>query len=58
MIGRGEGPIGKRHPDSSRPQHIERLWGRDLVNQMQPNEELRLSGREYANRVKIPDLLE
>ena len=39
------------------PQHVERLRARDFVNQMQADEQLRLSARQRTHRVLVPDLV-
>ena len=38
-------------------QHVERLRTRDFVNEMQPDEELRLPARQHADRVRVPDFM-
>ena len=53
-----DGAIGIPHLQPARPQHVEGLGRRDLVNQVQADEKLRLAVRERADGVKVPDLLE
>jgi hypothetical protein len=53
-----EGPRGKAHRLIQLAQHREGLGARDLVDQVQPDEELGLSARQLAHRVKVPDLVE
>src|SRR5436190_22014751 len=46
------------HAPAALPERVERLRRGHLVNQMQANEELRLSGGKRTNLVQVPDLLE
>ena len=56
MIDRREGALRERAPSSPRcAQHVERLRGRHLVDQVQADEELRLPARQRADRVRVPD---
>jgi Domain of unknown function (DUF5666)/Viral BACON domain/Putative binding domain, N-terminal len=57
VIHRGEGAFRKGDVPPIRPQRIERLRGRNLVNQMKPDEKLCLTSRQLANGVKVPHLL-
>ena len=50
--------VGIPHRPPSRPQHVERLRRGDLMNQVQPDEQLRLAIRQLAHRMQVPDLLE
>ena len=49
-----------RKPDlpPARAQHVERLRGSDLVDQVQADEQLRLPVGQFADGVEIPDFLE
>jgi hypothetical protein len=38
-------------------QHVEGLWTRDLVNEVQAHEKLCLPARQHANRVIVPNLV-
>ena len=38
-------------------QHVERLRRRHLVDEVQADEQLRLSARQHADGVRVPDLL-
>ena len=58
VVDRRVGAFRKRDRDAPPPQHVERLRRSDLVDQVQPDEELRLPGRQASNRMEIPDLLE
>ena len=58
VVGRRERPVRERHREAPRPEHVERLRRRHLVDQMQPDEELCLPGRQPAHSVEVPDLLE
>ena len=49
---------GKRTGRPHLAQHREGLRARDLVDQVQPDEELRLAARELAHAVRVPDLVE
>ena len=48
----------ERHAPAARAQHLEGLRARDLVDEMEAHEELRLPGGQLADRVKVPDLRE
>ena len=58
VIDGGDRALGESHRPAPRPQHVERLRRRDLVDQMQPDEELRLPVRQPPDRMRVPDLLE
>ena len=58
MVDRRDRPFGELDLPPSRPQHVERLWSRDLVDEMQADEQLGLPVRQPPDRVRIPDLLE
>ena len=58
MVDGRQGPLGKHHRQVAIPQHRKCLRTGHFVNQMQPDEKLRLSGRERTNRVQIPNLVE
>ena len=49
---------GNRTFQPARPQHVERLRRRDLVDEVQADEQLRLPVRQLPHRVRVPDLLE
>jgi hypothetical protein len=49
-----------RHGDTqtARAEHVERLGRRDLVDQVQPDEQLGLAARERTDSMRVPDFLE
>src|SRR5581483_1653629 len=53
-----EGAGRESHAPAMLTQFVERLRGRHLVDEVQPDEQLRLPGRQDADRVCVPDLLE
>ena len=64
LIERGHDVVHRRkravrvgHRAAAHPQHIEGLRAGDFVNQMQPDEQLRLPRRQLAHRVPVPDLV-
>ena len=57
VIGGGERAIGKRHLPAVLSQHVERLRRRHLMDEVEPDEQLRLPARQHADRVCVPDLL-
>ena len=58
VIDGGERAVGPRHLPPARAKRVECLRRGDLVNEVQADEELRLAGRQRADGVKVPDLLE
>jgi hypothetical protein len=58
VVDGGEGAPRVAHAQTSLAQHGECLGARDLVDQVQPDEELALSARQLAHRVQIPDFVE
>ena len=57
VVDRRKRAVRVGHCAAAHPQHIEGLRAGDLVNQMQPDEELCLPCRQLAHRVPVPDLL-
>ena len=57
VIDRGDGSLGEPHAPAARSKHVEGLRARDLVHQVQPDEELGLPVRQPAHAVRIPDFL-
>src|SRR5581483_636265 len=53
-----ERPVRKRHAEPGLADHREGLRARDLVHEVEPDEELRLPRLELAHRVQVPDLRE
>ena len=53
-----EGALRERHPELRLADRRERLRARDLVDQVQSDEELGLAARQLADRVGVPDLVE
>ena len=58
VIDRRDRPVRKPHLPPARPQHVEGLRGRDLVDQVQPDEQLRLAVGQFPDGVGVPDFLE
>ncbi len=58
MVDRRDRPLGELDLPPPRPQHVERLRSRHLVDEMQADEQLGLPVRQPPHRVRIPDLLE
>ncbi len=58
VIDCGKSTTGKRDAPPMPAQIIERLRSRHLMNQMKPDEQLRLSGRQRADRVRAPHFFE
>src|SRR5262249_42152842 len=52
-----EGALGVEDPQPAIPQHGERLWRGDLVDEMQPHQELILARGEPAHGMGVEDLL-
>ena len=48
---------GKRDLPAVLAHHVERLRARDFVNQVQADEQLRLSARQRAHVVRVPHLV-
>ena len=42
----------------AKPEHVEGLWARHLMNEMEPDEQLRLSRRQTTHGVGVPHLLQ
>ncbi len=57
VIDRRERPLGIGDAPAVLAQHVERLRARDLVNEVQADEQLRLPARQHANRVRVPDFM-
>lgn len=53
-----ERALGMAHAQAHVAQHRERLRARDLVDEVQADEELGVSVRELANGVRVPDCVE
>jgi hypothetical protein len=53
-----EGAARTRHAEAAGAQHVERLRARDLVDEVQADEELRLTRREPPDGVRVPHLLQ
>jgi hypothetical protein len=51
-------PLRKPHAPAARAQHVKRLRGRHLVDEMQPDEQLRLPVGQLPHRVGIPHFLQ
>ena len=52
-----ERALGKRDAPAVLAQHVERLRARDFVDEVQADEQLRLSARQRADGVRVPDFL-
>ena len=49
---------GEPHLPAARAQHVERLRAGHLVDEVQPDEQLRLPGRQAAHGVRVPDFFQ
>ncbi len=58
VVERGERAPGHAHGQVELAQRREGLRRRDLVDQVEPDQELRLTGGQCAHRVRLPDLVE
>ena len=58
VVDGGEGARREAHAQPHLAQHREGLRAGDLVDQVKSDEELRVSTRELAHAVRIPDLVE
>ena len=58
VIDGGASALGEAYRQPQLAQHREGLGARDLVNQVQTNEELDLSAGQLAHPVRVPNLLE
>jgi hypothetical protein len=54
----GEGPLRAGHAQALFADHLKGLGARDLVDQMEPDEQLRLAVRQFPDGVQIPDFIE
>jgi hypothetical protein len=57
VIDRREGAAGKRHRQPLLAQHVERLRTGHLMDEMQTDEQLRLTARQRADGMRVPDLV-
>ena len=57
VVDGGEGAIGKCDVPPVLAQHVERLRAGDFVNQVQSDEQLRLSARQRAHFMCVPHLV-
>ena len=58
VIDRRDRPVRKPHLPPARPQHVEGLRGRHLVDQVQPDKQLRLAVGQFPDGMGVPDFLE
>ncbi len=58
VIDGGERSLRHHHGKVEIAQHAERLRARHLVDEVQPDQELRLSPRQHPHRVQVPHLVE
>jgi hypothetical protein len=58
VIERGEGALGHAHAKPELLQHRERLRRGHLVDEVKPDEELGLAGRQRPDGVGVPNLVE
>ena len=58
VVERGEGALGHAHAKPELAQHRERLRRGHLVDEVKPDEELGLAGRQRPDGVGVPNLVE
>jgi hypothetical protein len=58
VVDGGDGAFGEAHRHVHLAQHCEGLGARDLVDQVETDEELGLTSGQLAHAVRVPDLVE